>query len=92
MCSDPQSLSQDPLSGASGEWGEAASLCPCLLDFFFFCKQVFLVTTYKSGSIITSALKKHKMSCFGCCEENDNNRTAASGGPYVASHSAGKDT
>ncbi|KAG6472737.1 hypothetical protein ZIOFF_070214 [Zingiber officinale] len=49
---------------------------------------VFLVTTYKSGSIITSALKKHKMSCFGCCEENDNNRTAASGGPYVASHSA----
>ncbi|XP_042449940.1 pto-interacting protein 1-like isoform X2 [Zingiber officinale] len=31
------------------------------------------------------------MSCFGCCEENDNNRTAASGGPYVASHSAGND-
>ncbi|KAG6531169.1 hypothetical protein ZIOFF_004943 [Zingiber officinale] len=52
---------------------------------------VFLVTTYKSGSIITSALTKHKMSCFGCCEENDNNRTAASGGPYVASHSAGND-
>ncbi|KAG6514248.1 hypothetical protein ZIOFF_024595 [Zingiber officinale] len=49
---------------------------------------VFLVTTYKSGSIITSALKKHKMSCFGCCEENDNNRTAASGGPYVVSHLA----
>ncbi|KAG6468893.1 hypothetical protein ZIOFF_073588 [Zingiber officinale] len=54
-------------------------------------RVVFLVTTYKSGSIITSALKKHKMSCFGCCEENDNNRTAASGGPYVASHSAGND-
>ncbi|KAG6536706.1 hypothetical protein ZIOFF_001766 [Zingiber officinale] len=53
--------------------------------------SVFLVITYKSGSIITSALKKHKMSCFGCCEENDNNRTAASGGPYVASHSAGND-
>ncbi|KAG6468471.1 hypothetical protein ZIOFF_073159 [Zingiber officinale] len=52
-------------------------------------RVVFLVTTYKSGSIITSTLKKHKMSCFGCCEENDNNRTAASGGPYVASHSAG---
>ncbi|KAG6472413.1 hypothetical protein ZIOFF_069875 [Zingiber officinale] len=54
-------------------------------------RRVFLVTTYKSGSIITSALKKHKMSCFGCCEENDNNRTVASGGPYVASHSAGND-
>ncbi|KAG6492118.1 hypothetical protein ZIOFF_047068 [Zingiber officinale] len=54
-------------------------------------RVVFLVTTYKSGSIITSTLKKHKISCFGCCEENDNNRTAASGGPYVASYSARND-
>ncbi|KAG6494622.1 pto-interacting protein 1-like [Zingiber officinale] len=31
------------------------------------------------------------MSCFGCCEENDINRTAASGSPYVANQSAGSD-
>ncbi|KAG6497029.1 hypothetical protein ZIOFF_044914 [Zingiber officinale] len=77
--------------GSVGGVGGGGIFVPMFIGFFFFCKQVFLVTTYKSGSIITSALKKHKMSCFGCCEENDNNRTAASGGPYVASHSAGND-
>ncbi|KAG6500942.1 hypothetical protein ZIOFF_040804 [Zingiber officinale] len=77
--------------GSVGGVGGGGIFVPMFTGFFFFCKQVFLVTTYKSGSIITSALKKHKMSCFGCCEENDNNRTAASGGPYVASHSAGND-
>ncbi|OIW17450.1 hypothetical protein TanjilG_22562 [Lupinus angustifolius] len=29
------------------------------------------------------------MSCFGCCEEEDLHKTAASGGPYVAKNSAG---